>query len=354
MNIITKLVILGATLLPSLALAQEDADKKDATIKTYAPDYKYDDAFALKTTIPGERIKAPAVDRRDEVDPIGVQGAMFPSAHIPKTHRFVYRNHLLFGNQLSARVLDNLMLDALVVISPGSLEFNAGGDIDRRLVAQARYRLYHSRNLDIAMQGGIQHQKGLYTFDPRVLSTHLSGQLDYKLSDIFIISAGLLGNLPLKMNYTSPNIDNCKERDDLVFGGCVEPGEGSISMPKGGRFLLGWIGMTLYAPKNIFLKGEIFSTLRRGTIWGIEGAVYNNEPIITEVARYNSTDLHLGPVEGSPLGVNFSAGYTYKRLALQLTLVMLPGALPEVDNRDAGLGAPPPHIFPMSTLALSF
>lgn len=345
---------------PSLLAQTNDeangASGEDKTIQTRPPDANYSRVDAsLTAPIPGMALEIPPVDRRDEVDPLAVQGALFPTAHIPEERRFVYRNHLVFGNQLSARVLDDLMIDVLTVVSPGSLGWNAGGDIDRRLALQARYRIFQTDDLSVAVQGGLQHQKGLYKLDTSVLGAHLSAMLDYKLSDRLILGAGLLGNLPLQLKYTDEDTSRCESRGDFIEGSCIDYIEESRALPPGGQFVMGWLGLTLYTEASIYLKGEVFSALRRGTIWGLEGALYNDQRLGTELARYESTQFAGGPVKGAPFGVTLGVGYTLKeRLAIQLTLITLPGALPERDNRDDGFVGTPPHIFPMSTIGLTF
>lgn len=325
-------------------------------IQTRAPDTNYSRVTTTTVApIPGMALDRPPVDRRDEVETLAIQGALFPTAHIPKDRRFIYRNHLIFGNEFSARVLDDLMLDVLTVTSPGNLGWDMGGDIDRRLALQARYRVFASQDLSVAVQGGIQHQKGLYNLDTSVLSTHLSGQLDYKVSDLVVLGVGVLGNLPLQLKYTTEDTSRCTNRGDFVEGSCIDYIEENEALPSGGQFLMGWLGLTIYTRSPVYLKAEAFSALRRGTIWGLEGSLYNDEAIDTELARYGAMSFAGGPVPGSPFGLTVSTGYTFnEHVSMQVTLIMLPGARPAQDNRDDGTLGDLPHIFPMSTFGLAF
>jgi hypothetical protein len=343
---------------PALAIAQDDpkAEPGGAPMKTTHPDAFYGSAQSADTQVelPGTNLEVPFVDERDEVDPLAIQGALFPTAHIPKKYRFVYRNQLLFGQQLAVRATDKLMLNATWVISPGSLESRAGGDFDRRLALHARAIAYQSRDLTVSIQAGVQQQKGLYKRDTRILSSQLSAQLDYKISDAVVIGAGLIGNMPMRMTYSDFDLSSCENRGDFVDESCIEYEDFSEGFPPGGRFAMGWVGATYYSRSNLYLKTEVFSGVRRGTILGLDGAIYNDDSLASQLERYRSTDRSFGVVKGAPIGFTLSTGYTYKRFAIQTTLLMLPGALPEVDNRDDGLLEIPPHIFPMMTAGVAF
>ncbi len=348
--------MLGAS---SVAQAQDDVpSQKQAAdpIKTTHPDafYGSKQSSLHQAALPGTDLDLPPVDRRDEVDPIGIQGALFPTAHIPQTYRVIYRNQMLFGHQVDVRVMDRLMLGGTWVISPGSLQSNAGGDIDRRFALNARFLAYQNGDLSIALQAGGQQQKGLYRRDTRVLSGHLSTQIDYKVSDRVVLGGGVIGNMPIQLTYTDLDISQCETRGDLVDGFCTEYKDFSQSMPSGGRFLMGWFGLSYYNESNVFLKAEAFTSVRRGTIWGLEGSLYNADRLEAQLDRYNTTATSFGLLDGAPLGLSFSTGYTYKRVAAQLTLMALPGALPDFEGRadDFFFFTAPPHIFPMMTIGV--
>lgn len=356
---VTSALTLSSICLPAIALAQDTPEPKrsaEGPMKTMHPDAFYGSTQSARAQValPGTNLEVPLVDRRDEIDPLAIQGALFPSAHIPKTRRVVYRNQLIFGQQLSVRATDRFMLNATWVISPGSLSSDAGGDFDRRLALHARGVVYEKGDLTVAVQAGIQQQKGLYKRDTRILSSQLSTQLDYKISDSVVLGAGVIGNMPWRMVYTDFDLSSCEDRGDFIDESCIDYDEIAEGFPPGGRFAMGWVGLTYYSTQRVYLKTELFSGVRRGTILGIEGALYNDDSLASQLERYRTTDTSFGVVNGAPFGFTLSTGYTYERFALQGTLLMLPGALPEADNRDDGVLGTPPQIFPMMTFGAAF
>lgn len=347
LNVLKCIALAGCLLLSSTA-----AFAQDGPPKTYPQDFGYDAQGDVTARLPGGPPVDAPVDRRDEVDAFAHQGAVFSSAHVPEKGSVIYSNHLFYGHQLRYVPRERFILSGLVVLSPRNIGFSAGADSDFFGGLTGKVELYRTRDLGVSMQVGGLFRSGRYPVDTRELGGRLDALLDYKVSDFVVLIAGLNGYLPFWAGVDELDVSECATREEFFEGGCIQANPQSLTMPAGGRFLLGYLGAIFYSSYGLNFKTEVFTAVSGGSILGIEGSVYNTDDIETQTLRIEGDgSIMVGPTTGSPLGANLSIGYSRKGFGAQLALIVVPRTREMVDNRAYDLF---PHFFPMSSLGYKF
>lgn len=329
----------------NIASAQQPRAEEEAPV-TAPPDYQYG-RYSIEGVgeLPGKTPAPAPVDRRDEVDPFAGQGAFFPTAHVPRKRTFSYKNHLFLGNQLAFTPNDRVTLNASFVFAPPGLGFATAYEYDQFSNLSARVNLHKSRNLAVSIQPGLLWRRGRLSDDTRSFGGQLNLLVDYSIGDAVVIGAGLLGHLPFSFTYNEQDTSNCQDRDDLfATPSCATLDPITEKLPDGGRFLLGWIGVTLYGPKHINFKAEIFTGARRGTYLDLEGALFEDDAIETQRERYNADSMSFGFIDDAPLSATLGAGWSKGAFGAQLALIMIPTTLNDGT----------PMILPMSTIGFTY
>ena len=320
--------------------------------KTLPQDFGYDSQSDVTARLPGGPPEDAPVDRLDEVDAFAHQGAVFSTAHVPEKGSVIYSNHLFYGHQLRYVPRDRFMLSGLVVLSPRNIGFSAGADSDFFAGLTGKVELYRTRDLGLSMQVGGLFRSGRYPVDTREAGGRLDLILDYKVSDFVVLVAGLNGYLPFWAGVDELDVSECATREEFFEEDCIKADPQSLTMPAGGRFLLGYLGAIIYSGYGLNFKTEVFTAVSGGSILGIEGSVYNTDDIETQTSRIEGDgSVMVGPTSGSALGANVSVGYSRKGFGAQLALVAVPRTREMVDERAYNDF---PHFFPMSTIGYKF
>lgn len=339
---LTSASLIGAVETASAQQPQED--KKDPV--TTPPDYQYG-RYSIEGVgeLPGKTPAPAPVDRRDAIDPFAGQGAFFPTAHVPKERTISYKNHLFLGNQLAFTPNERVTLNASFVFAPPGLGFATAYEYDQFSNLSARVNLFRSRDLAVSVQPGVLWRRGRLADDTRSFGGQLNLLVDYFIGDAVVIGAGLLGHLPFSFTYNEQDTSNCQRRDDFFeVPSCATLEPVTQTLPDGGRFLLGWVGFTIYAPKNINFKGEIFTGARRGTYLDLEGALFEDDAVVTQRERYSADTMSFGFIDDAPLSATLGVGWSQKAFGAQLALIMIPTAF-----NDGS-----PMILPMSTIGFTY
>lgn len=338
------------------AMAQQKEKPGSGPPRTYPPDQEYG-THAFGARLPGDEPVRAAVDRRDEVDPFGYQGAILPGAHVPAKGTLVYSNHLFFGHGLHYVPHPRLMLAGLFTFSPRTLGFSAGIDQDMFAGLTARVLLHRSRNLSVSMQAGALGRIGRLDQDTRELGGRLDVLVDYLAGDNLVLTGGLEGYVPIVYGYQQVNAEACVDREDFFDGGCIVNEQITRNFTPGGRFLMGHVGLTYYAPKSFNFKVEAFSGVSGGTVLDLEGGIYNQDSVEEQVARQLGDEgLTVGPTKYAPLGINVGTGWSRNGFGIQLSMMLLPPLNPPQDGSldRYGFSAVSPWVLPMSTIGYAF
>lgn len=332
--------------LPSVADAQEDFPK------TIPRDNGFDQHTEITARLPGATSMRPPVDRLDEVDAFAHQGALFGTAHVPQKGSVIYSNHLFYGHNLRYVPRERFMLSGLVVLSPRNLGLSASADSDFFAGLTGKIALYKSHDLDVSIQTGGLFRSGRYPIDTREVGGRLAALIDYKVSDVVMLYGGLEGYLPFWAGIDEVDISQCATRDDFFDEDCIQADPRSVTMPAGGRFLIGYIGAALYAGAGLNFKMEAYTSASGGSILGLEGPAYNTDDIETQVMRIEGGHgVMIGPTSGAPFGANVGVGWSRKGFGAQLAVIWVPKLREMVDQRSNPFL---PNIFPMSTIGYKF
>ncbi len=344
-------------MLATTAIAQQPPEQPPTVAedapppKTTPPDYQYGEQTVEEVgKLPGFRYEEPPVDRRQELDPFAAQGNLFPTAHVSEDFSASYRNHLFYGHSISVTPHERISVSGMVVLSPADVGFEAGADHDFFAAGFVRGVLYRSRNVTVSLQPGILRRAGRQALDTRETSGQLALVADVFPDDRIALSVGVLGGLPLAYSYQREDTSACADREEYFAGDCVDT-ENVTEDAQGGSFVLGYVGASYFAPNNLVFKAEVFTGAHDGTIYGVEGALYNTNSLPAQRAQYEDGSWRFGPTEGAPVGGTLGVGWSSGGFGVHVALIGLLNTRSFEDQRsDTSL----PSVFPMSTIGYTY
>lgn len=323
---VLALMMLTILIVPQDAMAQrkkrQPEDKNAPKIKP--PDFGYDverKKAKRNEIINYQRGNAP-VDNRLEHDPLATQGILFPSAYIPPEHHVIYRNHLIFGHQLSYAALERIMVTLGMVNAPGDVL--DARNLDDMYMASLSLSVWRSQDVQLTISPMYMYREGHREFDSSEHGVGFNVVGDFVLADWLVLGVGWLGYRPTQVSYHDWDTSRCRSRIEYITRQCFSTKFVEEDWPTGGRWWQVYGQLTFYGPKGFFGKFELNTGKLNGTVLDLEGTVYGNDNAEVQAARYKSNESVWGSLYGVPLNAQFALGWAGPYVGGQVGLIMLP------------------------------
>lgn len=296
----------------------------EARAQTMPPDYRYDkESYALRSNriIDYTRGSTP-VDQRLKHDALAMQGVLFPTAFIPQDPTFVYRNHLLFGHQISWGAWERVLVTVGTTTLPESTLIEK--DIDGMSHGSLTLGVWNSQDVHVVVSGMALARSARKASHSEEWGLGLNIAADFALSDRLLLGVGLMGYKPVKATYAQVDVSTCTSRIDFINGPCSRGEMVSKKWPTGGSWAQIYAQLTYWGPSGFYGKLELNTGVMRGHVLNLEGAIWGNNSPVVQTARMEADSLSFGALYGAPVSAQFVIGWTRDYYGLQTGLITLP------------------------------
>lgn len=271
-------VFLAAVLATSAVSAQQPPEPDEATEATEAESSDEESAPQPKTLpadagfgqnqlaeryhFPDEDEYVARVDARDEYDATGHRTILLPTAHTPEKWTVSYSNFMLFYNQLSVSVSDDVQLGIGAVLPTPTIDFVGG--------ASAKFTLSEGPNVALALQPFATHRNGRGELATNDAGVGMSFLADFIVSNNLVTTLGATAYGTLWASTSDYTYENCESRSDFLDGACRETELTNHFLPSGGHWLALHASATYYLTDNFSLRGELITGGALGSVLGTE------------------------------------------------------------------------------------
>jgi hypothetical protein len=272
------------------------------------------------------------VARRDTLDPFSDRAVLFPTAHTPRKGTYLYSNHWIVGNQLSAALHDDFTLTATALFGSGELDSYYG--------VSGKLTEVETEELTVSYVGQLLYRGGHAELDSQALAVGVSALVDCPLTPNLILSGGVHGFTTAWYGYDELDSSSCSTRSDFLAGDCFVESTRSEWMPLGGHAIALNVSALYWPADWLSLRAELFSGASRGTFLGTEWA-FQAETRAEERARYTDGETEAGIPFDRPLGLSLGATFSSGAYALAVANYFLVDPTDGSDPDEAGIDVAP-------------
>ncbi len=300
--------ILLAT-VSSVAMAEEEADA--GGIMTVSED----EGFGEHPLRPAAHFRDVAevqgpVDLRAELNPLADRTIAWRTGYIPPQGTVQLSSTVLMNQRVAYSFTDSVQAYAQAALPfRNQAYFHLGG----------QGHVAHGDSWSLALGAELRHRQTLLIPGTSESGLGVHAAFDVIGTNRLSWTAGVTGNVPLRLVTESIDTDSCGSRRDAAQGGCVEIVPDVRSFPSSGYWMAVHGGVSVFVNEWLLLNAEAFTGVSQGSFYLLEAPLdqfmtYEEE---LGIAEDSSWRVGLGPL--GPVTVGVGSTWRWRRVALQLS-----------------------------------